>query len=131
VKSKYHVLGSLLAVVLIALLFGCVAQSPTATLMPPTPPPTNTPVPGQPILEVIGPEGSLSYTLGDLKALPVTEGQGGIKPSTGRVTLSKALNIGEEGLDAVYGQVQVDLDFQRSAHRHPAGPPAGVASIPG
>lgn len=41
---------------------------------------------GQAALEVTGPDGIRSYTLGELKALPATEGYGGMKSSTGRIT---------------------------------------------
>lgn len=61
---------------------------PTATPAPPTAtlvPPTATAVP-QPILEIIGPSGSKSLTLDDLKALTVIEGEAGTKSSTGKIT---------------------------------------------
>jgi hypothetical protein len=73
-------------------LAGCTAGAPTATQPPPTVGPTQTPVPptpasapaaAEPILEVVGPDGSQAFTLADLQALPTTEGQGGIKSSTG------------------------------------------------
>ena len=91
---------SLLCLLLVAqlVLGGCVAApaaAPTATAMPPsatpvpstaTPvPPTETPAP-QPILEVIGPAGSKSLTLDDLKQLAVIEGEAGTKSSTGKIT---------------------------------------------
>jgi DMSO/TMAO reductase YedYZ molybdopterin-dependent catalytic subunit len=38
------------------------------------------------VLEVIGPDGAKSYTLEELRALPSTEGYGGLKSSTGRIT---------------------------------------------
>jgi DMSO/TMAO reductase YedYZ molybdopterin-dependent catalytic subunit len=56
-------------------------------------PPTETPVPptatpADPILEVVSGDGTTtSFTLDDLKALPVTTGQAGIKSSTGEITL--------------------------------------------
>jgi DMSO/TMAO reductase YedYZ molybdopterin-dependent catalytic subunit len=72
---------------------------PTATLIPPTatqvPPtatimPTDTPVP-TPVLELVGSDGtSKSLTMDEIKALPVTEGQAGIKSSTGQITLPAA-----------------------------------------
>jgi hypothetical protein len=39
------------------------------------------------LLEFIGPEGTMSFTLADLKKLPVSEGMAGIKSSTGKITL--------------------------------------------
>ncbi len=78
-------------------LGGCVAApaAPTATAMPspatPVPstatpfPPTETPAP-QPILQVVGPSGSKSLTLDDLKKLAVIEGEAGTKSSTGKIT---------------------------------------------
>jgi DMSO/TMAO reductase YedYZ molybdopterin-dependent catalytic subunit len=38
------------------------------------------------LLEVIGPEGTVSLTLEQIRALQVTEGYGGMKSSTGRIT---------------------------------------------
>lgn len=84
-------------------LAGCAAvpaavptpEPPTATVVPPsaTPePPTATPVPPtatpapQPILEVVGPSGSKSLTLDDIKKLDVIEGEAGFKSSTGKIT---------------------------------------------
>jgi DMSO/TMAO reductase YedYZ molybdopterin-dependent catalytic subunit len=109
-KRHDSVRMSILVGMLIGLLVGCSAQSPTATQAPPTSTPTSTPVPPTPtltpvpptptpvpptftpvpstsILEVVGSDSNLTFTLDDLKALPVTEGQGGIKSSTGRITL--------------------------------------------
>lgn len=78
---------------------------PTATAAPPThtpiPPtatpeptattvPTDTPVP-IPVFEIIWPDGSTkSFTMDDIKAIPVTEGQGGTKSSTGKISLPVA-----------------------------------------
>ncbi|MCX6028788.1 MAG: hypothetical protein NT169_05745 [Chloroflexi bacterium] len=75
-------------------LVGCVPAlpptpvPPTATPVPPTAtrvPPTATPVP-QPILEVVGPSGSKSLTLDEIKKLTVIEGEAGSKSSTGKIT---------------------------------------------
>lgn len=41
---------------------------------------------GAGVIEVIGPEGTESYTLEELKELPSTEGYWGMKSSTGRIT---------------------------------------------
>ncbi|MBN1149024.1 MAG: molybdopterin-dependent oxidoreductase [Anaerolineales bacterium] len=61
-------------------------QPPTPTPLPPTDtpePPTATPAPI--VLEISSPEGSLSLTMEDLRALPAQEGQAGLKSSTGRI----------------------------------------------
>jgi len=72
------------------------AMPPTVTSVPPsvTPAPaTETPIPptatlaAQPVLEVVGPSGSKSLTLDDLKKLDVIEGEAGFKSSTGKITL--------------------------------------------
>jgi DMSO/TMAO reductase YedYZ molybdopterin-dependent catalytic subunit len=42
------------------------------------------------VLELTGPNGGHMLTMADLKALPVTEGQGGIKSSTGQITIPEA-----------------------------------------
>lgn len=93
--NKHRLLNNIWALVLIAALVACVKQSPTATPVPPTAtsvPPTATSVsptatPAAPALEIVGDEGSKSFTLEELMALPVTEGQGGIKSSTGKITV--------------------------------------------
>ena len=43
-----------------------------------------------PVLEIIGADESLTLTMAELKALPVAEGFGGTKSSTGRITLPNA-----------------------------------------
>lgn len=58
--------------------------SPTETTVPPT----ETPVPAEPVLEIVTEDGTTtSFTMDDLKALPATTGQAGIKSSTGKITL--------------------------------------------
>ncbi|MBN1401899.1 MAG: hypothetical protein JXA74_13745 [Anaerolineae bacterium] len=59
----------------------------TATPMPATSTPavTPTPAPGS-VLAVVGPSTSESLPVSELKKLPVTEGYGGIKSSTGKIT---------------------------------------------
>jgi hypothetical protein len=39
------------------------------------------------VLALVGPNGGHALTMAELKALPVTEGQGGIKSSTGQITI--------------------------------------------
>ncbi len=67
---------------------------PTALMEEPTavPEPTAIPEPTEevsqePILELIGPDSTISFSMADLKALPATEGMAGIKSSTGKITL--------------------------------------------
>lgn len=45
-----------------------------------------TPVPAEPVLEIVGPAETISLTWDELNALPVTEGYAGIKSSTGKIT---------------------------------------------
>jgi DMSO/TMAO reductase YedYZ molybdopterin-dependent catalytic subunit len=66
------------------------ACGPKPTGTPISTGPTETPVSsGQtgPVLTLVGPNGGYALTIADLKALPVTEGQGGIKSSTGQITI--------------------------------------------
>jgi DMSO/TMAO reductase YedYZ molybdopterin-dependent catalytic subunit len=89
---RYGIPLSILVALLIGALAGCSVGAPTATQPPPTstsapPTPTGAPVAAGPILEVAGPDGSQAFTLEGLQALPTTEGQGGIKSSTGKITL--------------------------------------------
>ncbi len=39
------------------------------------------------VLKLVGPNGGHAFTMADIKALPVTEGMGGIKDSAGKITL--------------------------------------------
>ena len=51
---------------------------------------TETPVSSEPtgtVLALVGPNGGHVFNMAQLKALPVTEGQGGIKSSTGEITI--------------------------------------------
>ena len=95
---KRHGANSMVALILlIGLLAGCATPAatvvvPTSTAVPPLPtataaPPTATAVPAAPALQITGPDGTKSLSLADLKALPVIEGQAGIKSSTGKITL--------------------------------------------
>jgi DMSO/TMAO reductase YedYZ molybdopterin-dependent catalytic subunit len=88
-------LSLLCLALLIALvaLAGCAplpaaAPEPTASPVPPTAtaiPPTASPVP-QPVLQIVGPSGSKSLSLEDLKKLEVIQGEAGFKSSTGKIT---------------------------------------------
>jgi DMSO/TMAO reductase YedYZ molybdopterin-dependent catalytic subunit len=54
------------------------------------PKPTGTPVSTEvtgTVLELVGPNGGRALNMAELKTLPVTEGQGGIKSSTGQITI--------------------------------------------
>ncbi len=92
--------------VFVILMAGC---SPTPTPVPPTstalPLPTNTevpptatplptkttvppsPTPGAVLLTLVGPAGEKALTFAELEALPVQQGQAGIKSSTGAITI--------------------------------------------
>jgi len=84
-------------VLLVGVLAGCSAPAatavlPTVTVAIPTAtatavPATPTTVAAEPVFQIAGPAVTMSFTLADLRALPVTEGQGGIKSSTGKITL--------------------------------------------
>ena len=67
---------------------------PTNTEIPPTatPLPTETPVPPSPtpgpvVLTLVGPAGEKTFTMAEIAALAVQEGQAGIKSSTGAITI--------------------------------------------
>ena len=47
---------------------------------------TPAPTKSAPVLEIVGPSETISLTMEELKALPVTEGYAGIKSSTGKIT---------------------------------------------
>ena len=70
---------------LIAILLA--ACAPAAAPLPPTTSPSSIPPTQAPVtvLTVTGPSGEMTYTLADLKALPVTTGQAGLKSSTGKI----------------------------------------------
>jgi len=60
-----------------------VAEEATEAVVEDTPMPTE---PAKPVLEIVGPNETISLTLDELKALPATEGYAGIKSSTGKIT---------------------------------------------
>jgi DMSO/TMAO reductase YedYZ molybdopterin-dependent catalytic subunit len=106
--TTIHARRFLLLVIILPLIVGCTSPAePTAT---PEPPPTATPEPAptdtpespptatpeplpteapeeEPVLTVTGPSGSVSLTMAELQAMPSIEGWGGIKNSTGRITV--------------------------------------------
>ena len=66
------------------------ACGPKSTGTPATPVVPETPTSAGPtgtVLTLVGPNGGHVLTMAQLKALPVTEGQGGIKSSTGKITV--------------------------------------------
>ncbi len=76
-----------LSLIFISLAVSACGPKPTGT--PNSTEPTETSVsagPTGPVLTLVGPNGGHALTMADLKALPVTEGQGGIKSSTGQIT---------------------------------------------
>lgn len=86
---------ALALILLVMALVGC-QQAPVATLVPaeptvapteePTAAPTEEPVVEGPSLQIEGPDGIVTVTMAELQELPITEGWGGIKSSTGRIT---------------------------------------------
>ncbi len=89
----------ILWLVLALVMVFATACEPTATLaptaeptQPPAPtntavPPTATPEPALPVLTLVAVDGTtMEFSMEELQALPVTEGYGGIKSSTGRIT---------------------------------------------
>lgn len=75
--------------ILILTLAACLSLGLAAcgTAKPATPAATATPPASEIALELTGPNGSHTFTLDQLKALPVTEGWGGFKSSAGVITL--------------------------------------------
>ncbi len=67
------------------LLAACQSAPPTAA--PTSPPPSAAPTSAPVVLELSGPAGTKSLTMDDLKKLPAIEGWGGIKSSTGKITV--------------------------------------------
>jgi len=78
------------------------AAAPTATEVV-APPPS-----AEIVLELAGPSGAKSFTMEELQALPVTEGQGGFVSSTGKITIPAAFEgVALKDLAAVLG---IELD---------------------
>jgi DMSO/TMAO reductase YedYZ molybdopterin-dependent catalytic subunit len=77
--------GNRISILALSLLF-ILSQTISAC----SPKPTGTPVTSEPtgtVLALVGPNGGHALSMADLKILPVTEGQGGIKSSTGQITI--------------------------------------------
>ncbi|MCG2786019.1 MAG: molybdopterin-dependent oxidoreductase [Anaerolineae bacterium] len=88
--KRLFLLGGLLLA--LALVFAaCSANTPRPTPVieeptdAPTAAPTTAPV-GEPVFEIVTLNETRSFTLEELMALPATEGYGGIKSSTGKIT---------------------------------------------
>jgi DMSO/TMAO reductase YedYZ molybdopterin-dependent catalytic subunit len=73
---------------ILSLAFSACGPKPLETPISngPTETPTSTEQTGT-VLALVGPNGGHALSMADLKALPVTEGQGGIKSSTGKITI--------------------------------------------
>jgi DMSO/TMAO reductase YedYZ molybdopterin-dependent catalytic subunit len=85
------ILSGALLLALTAVFAACSAGSPTEAapvveateaVVEEIPAPTES----APVLEIVGPGQTISLTMEELKALPVTEGYAGIKSSTGKIT---------------------------------------------
>ena len=75
-------------VVLAALLLTACSAAAVITPVPPTATPAPPPAPtaGEVVLTLAGLKDAKTFTLDDIKKLPATEGQAGIKSSTGKIT---------------------------------------------
>ena len=90
-----------------------ITATPTAEpTQPPAPtntaiPPTATPEPALPVLTLVALDGStMAFTMEQLQALPVSEGYGGIKSSTGRITLPSLYSgVALKDLIAAWGEM--------------------------
>jgi DMSO/TMAO reductase YedYZ molybdopterin-dependent catalytic subunit len=82
-KPSHHALHLIVPALLALWLAAC---APAATEVPVLP--TDTAAPPSPVVfELVGPNGSQSFTMEELQALPATEGQGGFMSSTGKITI--------------------------------------------
>ncbi len=78
---KHYLYNIYILPVIIALSLTLAACAPKAAQTPVATGPTGT------VLKLLGSNGGHALTLADLKNMPVTEGMGGIKSSTGKITL--------------------------------------------
>jgi hypothetical protein len=81
--------GFLLALALTFAACGAVTPEPAPATEEPTIAPTDIPpteAPAVPVLEIVGATETKTMTMADLMAMPATEGYGGIKSSTGKIT---------------------------------------------
>ncbi len=88
--ARFILIGVLLlTLALIGAACAAVTPESTPAVEEPTPVPTNIPpteAPAAPVLEIVGAAETKTMTMADLMAMPVTEGYGGIKSSTGKIT---------------------------------------------
>ena len=102
--NQHRFFNALWALLLIGLLAACTQPTPTP------PPATSAPEAKAPLLQIIGPEGTKTLTLTDLKAFPVTEGRGGTKSSTGKITLPDTYTgVALKDLVAILGTFSPDM----------------------
>jgi DMSO/TMAO reductase YedYZ molybdopterin-dependent catalytic subunit len=73
--------------ILLVLLSACQPNQPAPTAQPATPAASGSSTTSAPIVTVVGAKDTRAFTLDELKKLTVTEGQAGIKSSTGKITL--------------------------------------------
>lgn len=81
--------GFLLALALTLAACGAVTPEPAPATEEPTIAPADIPpteAPAVPVLEIVGATETKTMTMADLMAMPATEGYGGIKSSTGKIT---------------------------------------------
>ncbi len=99
--------GLLLALALTFAACGAATPETAPVVEEPTSAPTDVPpteAPAVPILEIVSPAGTQSLTMDDLQAMPATEGYGGIKSSTGKITLpAKFKGVALKDLAALAG----------------------------
>ena len=99
--------GLLLALALTFAACGAATPETAPVVEEPTSAPTDVPpteAPAAPVLEIISPSGTQSLTMDDLQAMPATEGYGGIKSSTGKITLpAKFKGVALKDLAALAG----------------------------
>ena len=87
-----------------------VIVEPTAVPEPPAEPEPIEEVSQEPVLELIGPDTTLTFTMAGLKALPAREGMAGIKSSTGKITLpNKFKGVALEDLADQVGGLSKDM----------------------
>jgi DMSO/TMAO reductase YedYZ molybdopterin-dependent catalytic subunit len=88
--ARFILTGALLLTLALAgAACAAVTPEPTPTVEEPTLVPTDIPpteAPAAPVLEIAGAIETKNLTMSDLMSMPVTEGYGGIKSSTGKIT---------------------------------------------
>lgn len=87
-SHKKHITTLLAFILLLSMSLGACAPAPAPVVeeIAPTAVAEEASPAAEPILEVVGQDQVLSFTLADLQALPVTEGQAGMVSSTGAIT---------------------------------------------